>query len=42
MPTIEHILFIPGVLLVGIMLGFWLGARATRAEFERRDKERRE
>jgi hypothetical protein len=37
----EHILYIPGVLLVGIALGFVFGARSARAEMERRDKERR-
>ena len=41
MPTIEHILYIPGVLLVGLALGFRLGAKAARAELERKQKERR-
>ncbi len=35
MPTIEHIIYIPGVLLVGIVVGYTLGARAVRAEIER-------
>lgn len=35
MPTIEHVIYIPGVLLVGIVLGYTLGARAVRAELER-------
>lgn len=26
----EHVIFIPGVLLVGIVIGWVLGARATR------------
>ena len=30
--TIEHVIFIPGVLLVGITIGFVVGARAVRAE----------
>jgi hypothetical protein len=30
--TIEHVIFIPGVLLVGVTIGFVLGARAVRAE----------
>jgi hypothetical protein len=33
--TIEHVIFIPGVLLVGVVIGFTLGSRAVRAEFER-------
>jgi hypothetical protein len=33
--TIEHVIFIPGVLLVGIVIGFTLGTRAVRAELER-------
>lgn len=35
MPTLEHIIYIPGVLLVGIVVGYTLGARAVRAEVER-------
>ena len=35
MPTAEHIIYIPGVLLVGIVLGYTLGARAVRAEIDR-------
>jgi hypothetical protein len=41
-PTIEHVLFIPGVLIVGVWIGFWLGARSARAELERREQRRRE
>jgi hypothetical protein len=33
--TFEHIIYIPGVLLVGLTLGYVLGARAVRAEVER-------
>jgi hypothetical protein len=33
--TIEHVIFIPGVLLVGIALGFLFGARAVRSEMAR-------
>ena len=40
MPTVEHILYIPGVILVGIAIGFVLGARAARAEIERKQRER--
>jgi hypothetical protein len=33
--TVEHVIFIPGVLLVGITIGFMLGAKAVRAEMAR-------
>ncbi len=38
MPTIEHVIYIPGALLVGIVIGYTLGARAVRAEIERLKK----
>lgn len=38
---LEHIIYIPGILLVGISVGYVLGARAARAELERRRKERK-
>jgi proteasome assembly chaperone (PAC2) family protein len=41
LPTVEHILFIPGILLIGLAIGYSMGARAARAELERRQKERR-
>ncbi len=41
LPTIEHIVFIPGILLVGIALGYVAGARAARAELKRRDHARK-
>jgi len=40
-PTIAHFIYIPGVLLIGIAIGFVLGARAARAELERRRKAQR-
>jgi len=33
--TAAHIIFIPGILLVGIAVGYSLGARAVRAEMTR-------
>ncbi len=33
--TVEHIIFIPGVLLVGVTIGYLLGARAVRSELAR-------
>lgn len=38
--TAAHILYIPGVLLLGIALGFRLGAKAARDELKRQHKER--
>lgn len=35
---IEHIIYIPGVLIVGVVLGYVLGARAVRAEIEQLKK----
>ncbi len=34
--TMEHVIFIPGVLLVGIALGWSLGAKSARTEMARR------
>jgi proteasome assembly chaperone (PAC2) family protein len=39
--TFEHIIYIPGVLLIGVTLGYVLGARAVRAEMERMRKRAR-
>jgi hypothetical protein len=36
LPTIDHVFFIPGILLVGIAIVYVLGARAARAELKRR------
>jgi len=41
MPSIEHILYIPGILLVGLAIGFRLGANAARKELEREARDRR-
>lgn len=41
--TGEHVIFIPGVLMVGMFLGFILGARAAKNQFalaQRRAAER--
>jgi proteasome assembly chaperone (PAC2) family protein len=38
---VEHLIYIPGVILVGLAIGYVLGARAARAEMERRQKERK-
>lgn len=41
-PGPEHFLFIPGVLLVGMVLGYIMGARAARTELERRRRRAKE
>jgi proteasome assembly chaperone (PAC2) family protein len=41
LPSADHLLFIPGVLLVGVAIGYVLGARAARAEMKRRNEERK-
>ena len=33
-PGPEHFIFIPGVLLIGIVIGYIMGARAARAEMD--------
>jgi uncharacterized protein YneF (UPF0154 family) len=38
MPTVAHVIYIPAVLLVGLILGYTLGARAVRAELDRARK----
>ncbi len=43
MPTSGHFIFIPAVLIIGMVLGFVLGSRAAadRANLERRREEER-
>jgi hypothetical protein len=41
-PGPEHFIFIPGILLIGIVFGYIMGARAVRAEIERRRRRARE
>jgi hypothetical protein len=41
--TSSHIIFIPGMILIGMFLGFILGARAARNQFDlqrKREEER--
>ena len=42
--TSSHILFIPGILMIGMFLGFILGTRAARnqLDLERRREEERD
>jgi hypothetical protein len=39
---IEHVIFIPGVLMIGTILGYVLGARAARAGLEKKKRRARE
>ena len=41
-PGPEHFIFIPGVLLIGMVLGFVMGSRAARAEVVKKRKRARE
>ncbi len=41
-PGPEHFLFIPAVLLVGVVLGYTLGARITRAEIDKKRQRAKE
>jgi uncharacterized protein YneF (UPF0154 family) len=40
--TTEHVLYIPVVLLAGILIGYTLGARAVRGELERHKQRMKE
>ena len=40
--TVQHVIYIPTVLLVGLILGFVWGSRAVRAELERRKRRMKE
>ena len=42
LPGPEHFIFIPGVLLIGITIGWVLGGRAAREQLEKRRKRARE
>ena len=41
-PGPEHFLFIPGILLVGIVIGYVFGSRAARTPMDRRRRRARE
>ncbi len=42
MPSIAHVIFIPGVLLIGTVIGYVMGSRAVREELARQRKRRKE
>jgi hypothetical protein len=41
-PGPEHFIFIPGILLIGIVIGYVMGSRAARAETDKRRRRARE
>jgi proteasome assembly chaperone (PAC2) family protein len=41
-PGPEHFIFIPGILLIGIVIGYIMGARAAKAELDKRRRRARE
>jgi hypothetical protein len=42
LPGPEHFIFIPGILLIGVTIGWVLGGRAARAQLEAKRKRARE
>jgi ABC-type dipeptide/oligopeptide/nickel transport system permease subunit len=40
--TPEHVIFIPGVLMIGMVLGYILGGRAAREALTKRQRRNRE
>jgi hypothetical protein len=41
-PGPEHFIFIPGVLLIGLVIGYIMGVRSAQAAIERRRRRNRE
>jgi hypothetical protein len=41
-PGPEHFIFIPGVLLLGLVIGYVLGGKSAREEIEKRRKRARQ
>ena len=42
MPSAAHVVFIPGVILLGMVIGYIMGARAVRAEVAKQKARRKE
>jgi hypothetical protein len=40
--TPQHVIYIPTVLLLGLIIGYILGSRAVRAELEKRKRRMKE
>mgnify|MGYP001421976738 CR=1 FL=1 len=41
MPTVEHVVFIPGVFILGLFVGYMMGAKAVREEVRRKQEARK-
>ncbi|MBK8217186.1 MAG: hypothetical protein IPK71_25965 [Myxococcales bacterium] len=41
-PGPEHFIFIPGVLMIGIVIGFVMGTRSARADLDKKKRRARE
>jgi len=42
LPGPEHFIFIPGVLLIGVTIGWILGGRAARAQLDQKRRRAKE
>jgi len=42
LPSLGHFLYIPGILLMGLALGFRLGAKAAREEIADQKRKKKE
>jgi hypothetical protein len=42
LPTVEHVIFIPVVLMLGGVIGFIFGSRAARTAIDKKRKRNRE
>jgi hypothetical protein len=42
LPTVEHVIFIPAILLIGIVIGYIMGGRTVRTELEKKRRRARE
>lgn len=40
--SFAHVIYIPGVVLLGVMVGYILGSRAVRGELEKQKKRAKE
>lgn len=40
--TLEHMIYIPGMIMLGLIIGYMMGARAVRAEHARMKKRAKE
>lgn len=41
-PGTEHLIFIPGVLLIGIVIGWIMGGKAAKEQLEKKRRRARE